>query len=292
MIISASRRTDIPAFYSHWFFKRLEQGFVMVRNPFNPMMVRKIDLNPNLVDGIVFWSKNPRPMMDRLELLNSYHFYFLFTITAYGPDLEKNLPAKEEVIDTFIELAQRIGKEKVIWRYDPIFLSGNIDDSYHSRRFEYIAGKLHGYTERCIISFLDMYKKCERNLKEFNIKTLNSNDMQRLAGLLGGIARQYDLQIVTCAEEMDFQEMGIGHGKCIDDELLRRICGHPLVFKKDPYQRKTCRCVESVDIGTYDTCPHHCLYCYANSHAQAVERNAALHDPASPFLLVLPDARG
>lgn len=291
MIISASRRTDIPAFYSRWFFNRLEQGFVMVRNPMNPFMIRKIDLYPNLVDGIVFWSKNPRPMMDRLDLLKPYPFYFLFTITPYGPDLEKNLPAKEQIIDTFIELSQRIGREKVIWRYDPILLSDRIDDDFQRRSFEYMASRLHSYTERCIISFLDMYKKCERNLKGFNIKILDSDDMRRLAKILGEIARQYNLEIVSCAEEMDLQEMGINHGKCIDDELLSRICGRRLALKKDPHQRKTCRCVESIDIGTYDTCPHHCLYCYANSHALAVERNAALHDPTSPFLFDLPNSR-
>jgi hypothetical protein len=284
MIISASRRTDIPAFYSRWFFNRLEQGFVMVRHPVNPLLVRKIDLSPEHIDGIVFWSKNPRPMMDRLDQLSPYRFYFLFTITPYGPDLEKNLPAKEEVIDTFIELSRRIGREKVIWRYDPVLLSDRIDDDYHRLHFDYIAGRLHSYTGRCIISFLDMYKKCERHLKGFNIKTLNSDDMQRLAGILGGIAGHYDLEVATCAEEMDLQGMGIQHGKCIDDELLSRICGGRLALKKDPHQRKTCRCVESVDIGAYDTCPHHCLYCYANSNALAVQRNAALHDPASPFL--------
>ncbi len=291
MIISASRRTDIPAFYSRWFFNRLEQGFVMVRNPMNPLLVRKIDLHPDLIDGIVFWSKNPRPMMDRLEQLRPYHFYFLFTITPYGPDLERNLPTKDEIIDTFIELSKRIGKEKVIWRYDPILISDNIDDDFHRCHFDYIAGRLHSYTERCIISFLDMYKKCERNLKEFNIKTLNLDDMQRLAGILDVIAGQYNMEIATCSEEVDLQRMGIYHGKCIDDALFSRIRGRRLTLKKDPYQRKTCRCVESIDIGVYDSCPHSCAYCYANSHTRAVQRNVELYDPASPFLLCLPNSR-
>ena len=284
MIISASRRTDIPAFYSTWFFNRLEQGFVMVRNPMNPLQVRKIDLNPDRIGCIVFWTKNPRAMMNELDRLKSYHFYFLFTITPYGPDLEKHLPEKNQVIDTFIELSQRIGRERVIWRYDPIILSDKIDDNFHRRHFDYLSNRLHSHTERCIISFLDMYKKCAWNLKGLNIKAPGSDDMLQLAGILGEIADQYSIELVTCAEEMDLSGLGIPHGKCIDDELISRICGRHFDLKKDPHQRKTCRCAESIDIGAYDTCPHNCLYCYANTEVLTVQRNMALHDPDSPLL--------
>lgn len=256
----------------------------MVRNPMNPLQVRRIDLNPDRIDCIVFWTKNPRAMMAELDRLKAYYFYFLFTITPYGPDLEKNLPKKNEVIDTFIELSRRIGKERVIWRYDPIILSDKIDEDFHHRHFDYLADRLHGYTERCIISFLDMYKKCAWNLKELNIKAPDPDDMMRLAGIVVKIAGQYSIELMTCAEEMDLSGLGIHHGKCIDDELISKICGRPLVLKKDPHQRKTCRCVESIDIGAYDTCPHHCLYCYANSEVENVKRNAALHDPGSPLL--------
>ncbi|MCU0286679.1 MAG: DUF1848 domain-containing protein [Acidobacteria bacterium] len=284
MIISVSRRTDIPAFYSRWFFNRLEQGFVMVRNPMNPLLVRKIVLSPDHVDCIVFWTKNPRPMINELERLKPYHFYFLFTITSYGPDLEKNLPPKNEVIDTFIQLAQLIGKERLIWRYDPIILANKIDNNFHQRHFEYLANKLHPHTERCIISFLDMYKKCDRNLRGLNIKAPGSEDMVHLAGILNNISRHYGIELVSCAEEIELSSLGISHGKCIDDEWISRILGRRLVLKKDPHQRKTCRCVESIDIGAYDTCPHHCLYCYANTEIVNVKRNITLHDPFSSLL--------
>jgi hypothetical protein len=285
MIISASRRTDIPAFYSQWFFNRLNQGFVMVRNPMNPQLVSKISLNPQFIDCIVFWTKNPKNMIKQLDRLKGYHFYFLFTITSYGPDLEKHLPPKDDVIETFIELSRLIGKEKVIWRYDPVLITDTMDEEYHCRHFDYIARELHPYTERCIISFLDMYKKCERNLKGFNIKELDTGEMVRLAGKLNRTARRWNIEMVTCAEEVSLSHFGINHGKCIDDRLISRITGVQLEVKKDPHQRKTCRCVESIDIGAYNTCSHMCLYCYANSEARVVQKNLSRHYWESPLLL-------
>ena len=284
MIISASRRTDVPAFYSQWFLNRLKQGFVLVRNPMNPQLVSNVPLNPSLIDCIVFWTKNPREMMKKLDHLEGYNYYFLFTITSYGRDLERRLPKKEEIIDTFIELSQKIGREKVIWRYDPILISDTIDENYHQRHFDYIAQRLHSHTDRCIISFLDMYKKCERNLKGFNIKELDSHGMFRLAKMLNLTARKYHIEMVTCAEEIDLSPIGIDHGKCIDDDLISRICGYELEAKKDSHQRKTCCCVESIDIGAYNTCNHICLYCYANSDVRTVQQNIALHNPESPLL--------
>lgn len=285
MIISASRRTDIPAFYSKWFLNRLKEGFVMVRNPMNPQLVSKILLRPELIDCIVFWTKNPRNMMKRLDQVKNYHYYFLFTITSYGHDLERHLPPKDEVIDTFIELSRKIGKERVVWRYDPILISAKIDEDFHYRNFSYIARRLQSYTERCIISFIDMYKKCERNLKGFSVRELNEEEMFRLASMLFPVAENYGMEMVTCAEKIDLSGIGILPGKCIDDELVSRICGYPLETKKDKHQRETCRCVESIDIGAYDTCPHICLYCYANSNPGNVKQNAALHNPESPLLL-------
>jgi DNA repair photolyase len=275
----------VPAFYSQWFLNRLKEGFVMVRNPMNPNLVSKIDLNPDLIDCTVFWTKNPRDMMDKLDQLKNYHFYFLFTVTSYGPDLEQRLPEKDEIIATFIELSEKIGREKVIWRYDPILLSDTIDEDFHRRQFEYIARRLHSHTERCIISFMDMYKKCERNLKGLNIKEPGPDDMVRLAEILNPIAKKYEIEMVTCAEEIDLSPIGVAHGKCIDDQLVSRICCYRLKVKKDSRQRKTCSCVESIDIGAYNTCNHICLYCYANSDAGTVQRNMALHNPKSPLLL-------
>jgi hypothetical protein len=285
MIISASRRTDIPAFYSQWFLNRLKEGFVLVRNPMNPQLVSKILLRPELIDCIVFWTKNPRNLMTKLDRLKDYHYYFLFTINSYGRDLERHLPPRDHVIDTFIELSRKIGKEKIVWRYDPILISAKIDEDFHFRNFDYIAGRLQSYTERCIISFIDMYRKCQRNLKGFSVRELNEEEMSRVARMLLPTAKRYGIEMVTCAEAVDFSGIGIRPGKCIDDERIARITGYELDVKKDKHQRKTCCCVESIDIGAYDTCPHSCLYCYANSSPENVKQNTALHNPESPLLL-------
>jgi hypothetical protein len=262
MIISASRRTDIPAFFTPWFLDCLKEGFVIVQNPMNPNMKRNVSLDPKQVDLIVFWTKNPRNLMKHLDQLNAYRYYFLFTITPYGPDLEQNVPPKEEVMDTFIELSRMIGKEKVIWRYDPILLSAKIDEDFHVKNFNHMAERLAPYTQRCVISFLDMYKKCERNLNGFDIKKLNADDMTRIGISLRQIAEKSGIEMVTCAEEIDFSGIGIPPGKCIDDRLISKICGHSIETTKDKYQRKACRCVKSIDIGAYNTCKHRCLYCY------------------------------
>jgi hypothetical protein len=254
----------------------------------NPQLVSKISLNPQLIDCIVFWTKNPENMMKHLDQLKDYHYYFLFTITSYGPELEKYLPTKDEVIETFIQLSRKIGKEKVIWRYDPVLITDTIDEEYHYHHFEYIAGKLHSYTERCIISFLDMYKKCERNLKGFNIKELDPEEMARLAGRLNQVAQRCNIEMATCAEEVDLSPQSISHGKCIDEQLISRITGSNLEVKKDKHQRKTCRCVESIDIGAYNTCCHMCLYCYANSDARVVQKNMTRHHYESPLLSANP----
>jgi len=287
MIISASRRTDIPAFFSGWFFNRLKEGIVKVRNPMNPKLVREISLEPGLIDCIVFWTKNPQAMLHRLDELDAYpyRYYFLFTITPYDRDLECGLPGKDKIIETFRELSRRIGKERVVWRYDPILFSDRIDEEYHGVKFDYIASRLESYTDRCIISFLDMYKKCERNLKSFDIRIPTAEQMVRTAGAICRIADIYGIDVATCAEDIDFSSVGVRPGKCIDDDLIGKITGLPLNLKKDPYQRKTCCCVESVDIGAYNTCNHICHYCYANSDAKKVSENLKFHDPHSPFLI-------
>lgn len=160
MILSASRRTDIPNYYSDWFLHRIEEGFVYVRNPMNPHQISKINLSPEVVDCIVFWTKNPKPMLDRLAELKAYSYYFQFTLTGYGTDIEAGVPHKKEsIIPTFQSLSGKIGKEKVIWRYDPILFTDKYTPEYHLKAFEQIASALHGYTNKCVISFVDTYVK-------------------------------------------------------------------------------------------------------------------------------------
>src|SRR5512143_1704999 len=166
MIISASRRTDIPAFYSEWFMKRIEEGHVMVRNPMNARQVSRISLEPELVDCIVFWTKDPSRMIGKLDVLDQkkYSYYFQFSLTPYGKDIEPSVPEKKKVVSAFIELSERIGKERVVWRYDPILLTDSINRDYHFRSFEHLAKALAGHTGKCIISFADFYKKCTKRL--------------------------------------------------------------------------------------------------------------------------------
>lgn len=284
MILSVSRRTDIPAFYGEWFLKRLASGFVLVPNPMNPHQASRVLLSPGLIDGIVFWTKNPAPFIDKLNQLGDYPYYFLFTVTPYGATWERFVPRKEEIIETFKRLSRQIGPDRVIWRYDPVILTNEIDETYHTRNFTQIAQSLASYTRRCIFSFLDMYQKCQRNLKGFSIREPGPAEMIRLAGRLADTARDCGIELLSCAEAIDLSPVGVRHGKCIDDELIGRICGYSLEVGKDKHQRSSCCCVESIDIGMYHTCPHICLYCYANSDAGTVQANFARHDPASPLL--------
>ena len=271
MIISASRRTDIPSYYSDWFFRRLEAGFVCTRNPMNPKQVSRISLSPDVVDGIVFWTKNPTPMLDKLHLLNGYPFYFQFTLNAYGKDLEAGIPSKNDVIIlAFQKLSQQIGPERIIWRYDPIILTSKYTTQYHVHYFEELAKRLSGHTQKCIISFVDLYRHLGKQFAP-----LGGSEIYEIAGRFSDIARKYSLTLETCAESVDLSQFGIGHGHCIDQ---------PLSLSKDKKQREECGCMASIDIGMYDSCLNGCKYCYANHSAAAVQKNFRLHDPSSPLL--------
>jgi DNA repair photolyase len=285
MIISASRRTDIPAFYSEWFINRLKEGFLYVRNPINIHQISKIKLTPDVVDFIVFWTKNPEEMLPKLDCLKDYNYYFQYTLTSYDKDIEGNVPSKGKfLIPTFKKLSDKIGKEKIIWRYDPILLSDKYTINYHSENFEKIAKQLSNYTERCTISFLDFYKKTERNLKESHIEQFDVNKKQLLAKIISEIAKEYNLKIDTCSEDIDLSEYGVTHAHCIDSNLMEKLTNYSFNITKDKNQRKECGCVESIDIGAYNTCRHNCKYCYANFHEKQVETNYNCHNPKSPLL--------
>ena len=244
MIISASRRTDIPSFYSEWMSNRLKEKYVLVRNPMNIHQVSKIDLSPNVVDAIVFWTKNPTPMLAQLDELKDYTYYFQFTLSAYGPDVERNLPSKNKIIiPTFQKLSQEIGKEKIVWRYDPIFFNEQYSIQYHCKYFEVLASKLAGYTEKCTVSFMDLYRNTERNVKPLNIVKDTYEMQEELLQRFVEIARQYELYIDTCAEIGDFHKLRVEHAHCIDKERIERIGGFKLDVDKDTNQRAECGCV-------------------------------------------------
>lgn len=285
MILSVSRRTDIPNYYSEWFFNRLKEGFLYVRNPMNFHQISEIKISPDVVDCIVFWTKNPLPMMERLDELEAYNYYFQFTLTGYGNDVERNLPNKKtSVIPIFQELSNRIGKEKVVWRYDPIFFSNRYNAKYHLKAFRSIAEALSGYTEKCVISFLDIYPKNKKNMDNLLSYDLSDSELREFAKELSNIAKENHIKIGSCAEKVDLDEYGIIHNSCIDKELIEKIIGCKLKINKDKNQRIECGCVESVEVGTYNTCKNGCVYCYANYSAKSVESNFQKYDPLSPLL--------
>ena len=290
MILSVSRRTDIPAFYSDWFFNRIKEGKVMVRNPKIQNTIYEYSIAPDVVDGIVFWTKNPKPMMteEKFGLLNeyAYPYYFQFTVNPYRKDLEKNVPQKSEIIKTFKALSERIGRERVLWRYDPVLISERYGYTieYHKKWFEELANILCDYTEQCTFSFVDMYNYVSKQPTSHFIRGLHEKEMLELAESFATSAQKHGLTLRTCAESIDLQQFGIEHGRCVDADLLSRISGVDLSVNKDPSQRKECGCVKSVDIGAYNTCHNGCIYCYATPSGIST-LDKSLNNPHSPLLL-------
>ena len=286
MIISASRRTDIPACYADWFYNRVREGFVLVRNPMNFHQISKISLAPEIVDGIVFWTKNPLPMLDRLGELREYMYYFQFTLTPYGKDVEANLPSKTGVLlPAFKKLSDTIGADRVIWRYDPILINAKYTVDYHLGAFEKIAKALHQHTRKVTISFIDThYRGVKGHASALALLALSHDDKRKLSAKLAEIACHYGLKIETCAEAIDLAQFGIERARCIDGRLLGQLLGCGLVIDKDRHQRLTCGCAASVDIGMYNTCQNGCRYCYANYNYGAVNGNVARHNPQAPLL--------
>lgn len=251
----------------------------------NVHQVSKINLSPDVVDCIVFWTKNPQPMLYRLDELKDYNYYFQFTLNAYAKDIEPNVPSKnDEIIQTFKTLSDIIGRDRVIWRYDPILINQKYSLEYHIKYFEKLAELLDGSFDHCVISFVDYYKKNSTNLKENAISELSIETIDNIAQELSQIAERMRFRIKTCAESRNLNQYGIEHSKCIDDKLIERITGGRLIAKKDKNQRIECGCVESIDIGLYNTCLHGCKYCYANYSPKIVMENFEKYDVSSPLL--------
>lgn len=285
MILSVSRRTDIPNYYSEWFYNRIKEGFVYVRNPMNPHQVSRIELSPETIDCIVFWTKNSEPMMERLQELKDYPYYFQFTLTGYGQDIEPNVPHKKHtMIPVFQRLSEEIGREKVIWRYDPILFTKKYTMEYHLSAFEQIAIALCGYTEKCVISFVDIYVKNQKKLQRLGLEEKSRTQLQEFAQKISKIAVDNHIKVATCAEEIDLTECGIEHNCCIDKDRIERIIGCKIKAEKDKNQRNVCGCIESVEIGTYHTCQNGCKYCYANDSEARVIDNNKRYDVNSPLL--------
>lgn len=286
MIISASRRTDIPAFYSDWFFNRIKERYVLVPNPYNSKMISRISLDPAVVDCIVFWSKNPAPMLEKLDKLKDYNYYFQFTLNPYGPDIENHLPAISKRIDTFKRLSDRIGKEKVIWRYDPVLTNETYTPGFHKEKFAEIAYELKEHTEKCMLGFIDHYQHIRTAVSQFNIQSLLKADIEEMAVSFKKTVDTCSIQLDTCTVKVDLTHLGIPGGLCIDNQLVERITGYPISVRKDKNQRDICRCAESIDIGTYESCLNGCIYCYAiKGNYNTVKYNLNKHDKNSPMLV-------
>jgi len=280
---------------------RVRKGFSYSRNPFNPSDVRRISLLPEDVDAIVFWSKNPAPMIKYLDELDAagYRYCFQFTLNDYPKAFEPNVPPVKERIGTFRRLADKLGPSRVIWRYDPIIVSTLTPPAYHTDRLASIAGMLDGFTERLTVSFLDLYEKVWRRLNasaqlsHVAIEDITHPDRRErlldFARDIAGIAATHGMDIRTCAEPVDLSDAGIRPGACIDGELISRLLGKRVhagqLFPKDRGQRRECLCVQSRDMGAYNTCSHACIYCYANHSPVSIRRNLARHSPDSPFMI-------
>lgn len=303
IIISASRATDIPAFYGDWFIERLQKGYIKWKNPFNG---KYLYVSLKHARAFVFWTKNPKPFLRHLDYLDEHkhNYYFQFTLNDYDRTLEPKVPSLQKRIDTFKELSQRIGKEKVIWRFDPYILTAKQGVDELLARTDKMANQLKDYTEKLVFSFADIadYAKVAKNMRNINYKEFTAESMHQMADGLQKLNKTWGLEIATCAEKIDLTRYGITHNKCIDDDLLIRLFSNDnelmkflgvtiepanlfsserKIIKskklKDPGQRKLCGCIKSKDIGQYNTCPFACPYCYANSSPQEAARNFKQH---------------
>lgn len=292
MIISVSRRTDIPAFYSRWFVNRIRAGYCTVPNPFNPKQVTRVSLKPEEVEAIVFWTRNPRPMFPFLTELSErgYRYMFNFTVLDNPRQFDASCPTVKTSIENFQRLTDQIGTGKVIWRYDPIVLSNVTDDAFHRRAFKEIASALQGYARRCIISMVQIYRKSIKRLNDLEKEGIQLHDwnaaaISPLLESLAYTARHCEMDIFSCCQDTDYSLLGVRPGKCIDAKYLSDVLGIRLEQKKDPSQRENCGCTSSKDIGMYDTCLFGCRYCYATSSLQRAQMNHKRHKEDSPSLL-------
>ena len=284
MILDVSSRTDIPQYYSKWLLKRFEEGYVYVRNPMFPEKVSRIELKENLIDCITFVSKNYKPLIpDIHRITDHYNTYFFYTITGYKDDIEPNVPSIDESIDTLMELSNIVGRDKVAWRYDPVLYTSYYNLQYHKQCFEYITEKVNHYIDRCIFSFVDLYKKLERNMPEIIPFTIK--DKEDIARNLGKIADRYNMKIQSCASDVDYGKYNIIKGACRNLDLFGNANNIKFKDIKHKGDRLHCHCIDTRDIGQYDTCLNGCKYCYANTNPKKAFENIKYHDPNSPILI-------
>ncbi len=281
MILFASGRTDIPAFYSNWFINRVKAGFVDVRNPFNQKLVSRIYFSD--VDLIMFCSKNPLPMINKLDILK-VPVLFHVTITSYGKDVEPNIPDKRLIIEGVKKLSLVLGIDNVVVRYDPIFLSDKYNVDYHIKAFDKLCKNLNGYVNKIIVSFMDEYKNVRSNKNILKYRTFTREDYKKIGEAFSKSAMDNGMSVQTCFEDEDLTEYGFVKGECLSHELAYILTGKK--FKSSNVRKeKKCECVQMVDIGDYNSCMHMCKYCYANYDEKMVSSNFKRHDDNSSLLI-------
>ena len=290
VIISASRSTDIPAFYADWFFHRLKVGYSAWTNPFNGV---KSFVSYENCRFIVFWSKNPKPLLEHLDELKEKNIgcYIQYTLNDYENEgLEKGVPPLEDRIATFKTLVDKLGKGRVIWRFDPLLLTDQINTDVLLRKIENIGDQLQGYAEKLVFSYADiaLYKKVKTNLDKSHVcyQEWTTEQMEEFAKMLSALNQKWHYQLATCGEKIDLEQYGIQHNRCVDDDLMIRFAHHDKALldflkkkdNRDKGQRQFCGCMVSKDIGEYNTCPHLCEYCYANASKELAVKNWKQHE--------------
>ena len=281
MILNISGRTDIVAFYSDWLMNRLEEGFIDVRNPFNPKMVSRIMMDD--VDLLFFCTKNPIPILDKIKSINK-KIYFHITLTPYKINIEPGLPSKKDIIKAIKEISNLIGKENIVIRYDPIFINDEYTLDYHIKAFDKLCGILDGYVEKILISFIDDYKNVRNNYNILKYRKLTENDYKKIGESFSRSAKSHNIAVHTCAEERNLIEYGFIKDECMSKKLAFKLTGK--TYKKWKARKNAfCKCIEMVDIGVYNSCKHFCKYCYANYDEKQVNENYKNHNPKSSLLI-------
>ena len=283
MILNTGLRTDIPGFFSEWFYNRIDDGFVYVRNPYAKNQIYSYRLDPELIDCIIFCTKNPKPMFENLEKIDKFNQYWHITITPYEKEIEPNVPPMNDVLESFKYLSKKLGKENVTLRYDPIFINEKYTLEKHIESFEYIINSLSDYTTEAIISFIDLYEKTKRNFPK--AREVTKDERLKLGKEFAQIGKKNNITIKTCVEGTELDKFGIDSSGCMTKEVIERAINKNLNIPKQKARNGECYCLLNNDIGEYNTCGHGCLYCYANSNKRLVKRNLKLHDPKSPILI-------
>lgn len=284
MIISASGRTDIPAYFSDWFCNRVRAGTVCVRNPYYPEQVMSYRIDSGVVDAVVFCTKNPAPIIDRVQEFAHLRPFFFVTITAYGKDIEPNVPIMDDAVRSLVELSKIAGTRAVCWRYDPIFLDDVYTVDHHIRTFTDLCRSLEGSVSDCVISFIQLYGKTLRNFP--GVREVTVEERRTLLSRMVPIAASSGIEIRTCAEYEGTAVDGLGVPGCFTRNVLRRYSGIDAPPVPGGPKREGCKCdLPSRDIGAYNTCLHGCKYCYANYDMNLVRKNFRMHDPDSPLLI-------